>query len=173
MLRSLGALSRIDLGFRPEGVLTLRLYLPEHAYPEATQVVQFYERLLDRVRHVPGVRHAGALRVLPLANTIGDWGLDVEGYVETPAATPRATGRWPPRVLSRRWASDSSGAAVHEADVADSAQVAVVNETMARRYWKDGNQSGSVSGWAAMPGVRGLRWSESCPTSATTVSRPT
>jgi predicted permease len=92
---------------------------------------------------LPGVQSAGAVRSLPLANTIGDWGLDVEGYVETPGRD--AKGDW-------QVATDGSFEALGErlvagrwftaADRADTMPVAVVNERMAHQYWADGNPIG-------------------------------
>jgi putative ABC transport system permease protein len=143
MVRSLWALQRIQLGFEPENVLTLRVSLPQASYEEPERVVAFYQRLLDRVRPLPGVRQAGVIRSLPLANTIGDWGLDIEGYTETPESP--AKGDW-------QVASDGAVEALGErlirgrlftaADTTDAQQVAVINETMARTYWPDGDPIG-------------------------------
>ncbi len=138
-LRSLWALKQVPLGFDPQNVLTVRLALPAASYDTAEKIESFYQRLLDRVRLVPGVHAAGAVRALPLATTIGDWGLDIEGYVETPGRN--AKGDW-------QVATDGSFDALGErlvggrwftaADRADTMPVAVVNETMARKYWADG-----------------------------------
>jgi putative ABC transport system permease protein len=138
LLRSLWALQRIDLGFRPEGVLTLRLSLPEAGYAQPEQVIVFYDRLLDEVRGLPGVRQAGLVRSLPLANSIGDWGLDVDGFVESPGNT--AQGDWQvasdgaPEALGERIVR---GRAFAAADTADAQPVALVNESLARLYWPE------------------------------------
>ena len=92
MLRSLWSLQRVELGFDPTHVQTMRLSLPAAAYERPEQVVLFFERLLDRVRQLPGVRTAGAVRSLPLGSTIGDWGLQIEGYTPTPGTG--AKGDW-------------------------------------------------------------------------------
>jgi len=142
-LRSLWALQQISLGFEPRGVLTMRLALPEASYISNARVEAFYRELLERVRRIPGVQAAGAVRSLPLANTIGDWGLDIEGYVETPGnnakgdwqvATDGAFEALGERLVAGRWFT--------AADRADSLPVAVVNEKMASLYWKDGNPIG-------------------------------
>lgn len=143
MVRSLAALRQVDLGFEPANVLTLSLALSESAYEEPGQVIAFYDTLIERVRALPGVRQAGLIRSVPLANSIGDWGLMVEGYVPPPGDS--AKGDW-------QIASDGALEAIGErlksgrlftrADTADSQQVAVVNETMARMYWRDGNPVG-------------------------------
>ena len=142
-LRSLWALRQVDLGFAPERVLTLRVALPQVGYEEPAQVESFYQRLLERVRALPGVEAAGAVRSLPLAATIGDWGLDVEGYVETPGN--EAKGDWQVstdgalEALGERLVAGRSFTA---ADRADTLPVALVNETMAKKYWADGNPIG-------------------------------
>jgi predicted permease len=137
-LRSLWALRQVRLGFDPERVLTMRLALPQASYASDARVEGFYRDLVERVRQVPGVLQAGVVRSLPLATTIGDWGLDVDGYVETPG--DNAKGDW-------QVVSDGAFEALGErlvagrfftgADRADALPVAIVNETMARRYWKD------------------------------------
>jgi predicted permease len=145
MMRSLAALGRIDLGFDPDRVLTMRLALPAAAYDSPEKVVGFYRRLMERVRSLPGVEHAGVVRVLPLATTIGDYGLDVDGYVEGPGRN--AKGDWQivsdgafeamgTRLARGRWFT--------AADTTDTLPVAVINETMARTYWPNGE--GAVGG---------------------------
>jgi len=136
LLRSLWALQRVDLGFEPRGVLTMRLSLPEAGYEKPEAVVEFYRQLVDRTRALPGVEAAGLLRLLPLGSPIGDWGLDVEGYEETPGRN--AKGDW-------QVATDGALEALGEhvvrgrsfaaSDTADSEPVALINETMARTYW--------------------------------------
>ena len=92
MIRSLWSLQRVDLGFDPDRVLTMRVTLPGASYREPAQIVSFYQRLIERVRALPDVKRRALMRSLPLANTIGDWGLDVEGFVETPGNF--AKGDW-------------------------------------------------------------------------------
>jgi predicted permease len=138
MVRSLGALTRIDVGFEPRGVLTARLNVPAVRYAEAGDVVRFFRRVLDEVRPLPGVRDAGLLRVLPLGESIGDFGIDVEGYDE--AANGRAQADW-------QVATDGAAEALRErlvrgrllarGDDESAPDVAVINEAMARRYWGD------------------------------------
>jgi predicted permease len=145
MIRSLAALGRIDLGFDPDRVLTMRLALPATAYESPERVVGFYRQLIERVRGLPGVEHAGVVRVLPLATTIGDYGIDVDGYVEGPGRN--AKGDWQivsdgafeamgMRLVRGRWFT--------AAETETAMPVAVINETMARTYWPNGE--GSVGG---------------------------
>jgi putative ABC transport system permease protein len=136
MLRSLWSLQRVDLGFDPSNVLTMRLSLPQAAYRTPEEVVGFYQRLLERVRSTPGVRTAGAVRALPLASTIGDFGLQVEGYVPPPGTN--AKGDWEIatdgylEALGERLVR---GRTITPSDTTDGLLVALINEEMARRYW--------------------------------------
>ena len=142
MIRSLSALGRVDLGFNPDSVLTMRVSVPATRYDTPEKVVDFYRLLNERVRGLPGVQSAGFMRVLPLATTIGDSGLDVEGFEEPPGTN--AKGDWQiatdgsfeamgARLMRGRWFTP--------ADTSDSQPVAVINETLARTYWKDPEQA--------------------------------
>lgn len=136
MLRSLWSLQRVQLGFDPSNVLTMRLSAPQASYETPEQVVQFYERLLERVRQIPGVRVAGAVRALPLGSTIGDFGLRIEGYV--PPAGTNAKGDWQIATdgyLEAMGERLVRGRSIAPTDTASSQLVALINEEMARLYW--------------------------------------
>jgi predicted permease len=156
MLRSLSALGRIDLGFDAGNVLTLRVSVPQTRYDTPEKVIDFYRTLNDRVRALPGVQASGFMRVLPLATTIGDFGLDVEGFEETPGNN--AKGDWQiatdgsfeamgARLLRGRW--------FNTGDTQQSQPVAVINETMARTYWK--NPEDAIGGHIKLGGANPMR----------------
>ena len=136
MLRSLWALQRVQLGFDPSGVLTMGLSLPTASYETPEQVVLFYSRLVDSIRQLPGVRHAGAVRALPLGSTIGDFGLMIEGYVPPPGTG--AKGDW--QIVTDGYLEAMGervirGRTIKPEDTTDAQLVALVNEEMVRRYW--------------------------------------
>jgi hypothetical protein len=113
MLRSLWNLQRINLGFNPDRVLTMRLALPAAQYDTPAKVIEFYDRLLQDVRATAGVESAGLLRLLPLATSIGDWGLTIEGYtpppgVSTPGDWQVATAGGPESLGERSSRADGS-----------------------------------------------------------------
>src|SRR4029077_20450941 len=91
-IRSVRNLLAIDAGFRPDGVLTLRLSTPATWYPDSARLAAFWDYLQRRVGAVPGVRSVGAVRLLPLATEMGDWGLTVQGY--TPPPNQGTPGDW-------------------------------------------------------------------------------
>jgi putative ABC transport system permease protein len=136
MMRSLAKLQQIDIGFDPSNVLTLRLSTPAASYDTPEKVVLFYQQLVDRVRRLPGVRSAGAARLLPLAGQIGDWGLMVEGY--TPPPGSNAKGDW--QIVTDGYLETVGerlvrGRTFRPTDTARSQPVALVNEELARRYY--------------------------------------
>ena len=92
MIRSVRNLLAIDAGFRPDGVLTMQISTPQTWYGDSIRVANFWGELQRRVAAVPGVKSVGAVRNLPLATSMGDWGLTVEGY--TPPPNQGTPGDW-------------------------------------------------------------------------------
>ena len=135
-IRSLNAMRHVDLGFAPEQVLTMRLALPPTRYATPETVVDFYRRASEGARALPGVEAAGVVRLLPLATVIGDWGLDIDGYDETAGnakgdwqvATDGAFEALGTRLQAGRWFERTDGT--------NTEPIAVVNQTLARTYWR-------------------------------------
>jgi putative ABC transport system permease protein len=137
MIRSVSNLFAIDAGFRPEGVLTMRLSTPSTWYPESPQVSNFYDELQRRVATLPGVRSVGAARLLPLAAEMGDWGLQVEGY--TPPQGQGTPGDWQvvtPGYLETMRVPVIAGRYFDARDDGDGALSIIVNRELAKRYFE-------------------------------------
>ncbi|HEY7393322.1 MAG TPA: ABC transporter permease, partial [Gemmatimonadaceae bacterium] len=92
MIRTVRNLLTINPGFRPDGVLTMRLSTPSQWYPDSVRVVAFWDDVQRRVAALPGVRRASAVRLLPLATEMGDWGLVIQGY--SPPPNQGTPGDW-------------------------------------------------------------------------------
>src|SRR5262249_23176663 len=92
MIRTVRNLLTIDPGFRPDGVLTMRISTPSIWYTDSLRVVAFWDDVERRVASLPGVKHVAAVRLLPLAPDVGDWGLSVDGY--TPPPNQGTPGDW-------------------------------------------------------------------------------
>ncbi len=164
MVRSFWGLLHVDPGFRSDSVLTLRLSLPEKSYPESEDVVRFYEQLQDRVRALPGVKEAGAVRGLPLSGVIGDWSILIEGRSPIPGNNPK--GDWQvasPGYFEAMGMELVKGRFFDEGDRSDAREVAIINETMAKTYWPEQDpigqrfQMGTRGGrpWISIVGVVG------------------
>jgi len=58
MLQTVARLRAIDIGFRPDRLLTLRTTLPRAKYQDPVKRIGFYHRVLEGVRGLPGVQNA-------------------------------------------------------------------------------------------------------------------
>jgi putative ABC transport system permease protein len=145
MIRTFVSLLEVDPGFHPENVLTLRVTAPASAYPDTESVVEFYEELLRRVGEMPGVEKAGAARLLPLASTMGDAGVRVDGYVPAPDESMQAEWQWAtPGYLEVMGIPLLAGRTFDQRDGIDGQEVIIVNQSLARRYWGDRDPVGGL-----------------------------
>jgi putative ABC transport system permease protein len=136
LVRSFVELNRIDLGFDADRVLTAEIQLPQPDYPQPTDVVRFYREVTGRLQQAPGVESAGAVRILPLTRTIGDWSITLEGRPHVREENPNADFQAvTPGYLTAMGLRLVRGRLLTEADREDAPLVAVINETMAARYW--------------------------------------
>jgi predicted permease len=136
LIRSLVELNRIDLGFNPSNVLTAQLQVPVTAYPQPGDVVRFYRQTTERVAQIPGVRAVGAVRVLPLARSIGDWSIKIEGRPYVPEENPNGDYQAvTPGYFQAMGLKLVRGRFLTDADREDTMPAAMINDTMAARYW--------------------------------------
>jgi predicted permease len=136
LIRSLVELNRIDLGFDPSHVLTAQVQVPATDYPQAGDVVRFHRQVVERVTGIPGVRAAGSVRVLPLARSIGDWSIKIEGRPYVPEENPNADFQAvTPGYFEAMRLKLIRGRFLTEADRDETMPAVVINQTMAERYW--------------------------------------
>ncbi|REK08409.1 MAG: hypothetical protein DWQ36_10125 [Acidobacteria bacterium] len=164
LLRSLGELQRVDLGFDPEGVLTAEVSLNWSRYTEAADRIDFFERTLAELRARPGIVSAAAGIYSPLS----DQGPSNQAFVIE--GRPLEDGQRAPQ-LDLRTASTGyfetleipllSGRDFSSRDDAEAPAVAIVNQSLAERYWSDRdplNRRISLDGgesWISIVGVVG------------------
>jgi len=136
LVRSFLELQRIDLGFDPRNALTLRLTLPVEIYADDSEVIRIVRTLRQRFTELSGVQAVGATRLLPLTGTIGDWSITLEGHTKLPGDNPN--GDWQvvtPGYFESMGMKLVRGRFFAETDAERAPVVAVINETMAKRYW--------------------------------------
>jgi len=136
LVRSYGGLQRVDPGFRPRGVVTMALTLPEYKYGEASQRLQFYDRALENVGRLPGVRAAGFVNVLPFSTYDRGTRMLVEGApVTEPGREPSISYRVAsPGYLETLGIPVVEGRPFDARDRAEGAPVALANRTLVRRF---------------------------------------
>ena len=137
LLRTLWTMERVDRGFRPDRIATMRVSLPGAQYPGPNEVRAFYGRLLDRVRALPGVESAatGTGILMPLLANSGIY--SIEGK---PLPPPEQRVEYPVESVSPGYfetlgISLQSGRTFTSQDHGDAPRVAVINETLARTGW--------------------------------------
>ena len=81
MLRSVDRLLRVDPGFDPRGVVTAQFSLIGQAYAEDPVVAQFLERVVERVRALPGVEAAAITGQIPMGGNYDQRGFHIEGRI--------------------------------------------------------------------------------------------
>jgi putative ABC transport system permease protein len=137
LLRSFAQILKVDPGFRPEGVLTLRVSLPDAIYSKPEQIRGFYSELLARVQKLPGVEAAGAVSGLPLAAEGGSGTTTMDSQlVRLEDTTPEADQRViTPDYFKAMGISLVRGRFFDARDADKAAHVAIVDETLADAFW--------------------------------------
>jgi putative ABC transport system permease protein len=165
LVRSFNQLLQENPGFDPNGVLTVSLDLPSPPYDTPAQADGFYDRLLDRLRALPGVTMAGATLLPPLTGT---------GWTSDFTAAGRAANEYGTEVAHRVVSADyfrtlrvplRRGRLFSETDRRDGPPVVVINESLARSYFRGQDPIGqrmtfskvadSSSTWSTIVGVVG------------------
>jgi predicted permease len=138
LLRALWRLQRVDPGFRPEGVLTLRTALPLPKYEQTARRALFYQNVLSEIRAVPGVASAAYISYLPMVMGGGIWPVEVPGQPHEPGQAESASLRFvTPGFFATLGIPVRLGRDVTDADTGNAPVVAVVSESFVRRYWPD------------------------------------
>jgi putative ABC transport system permease protein len=138
LLRTWATLQRVELGFSTKNRLTLTLQLPATKYPRQAEVVAFYERLLERVRSIPGVESAGTVETMMLSATPNSTGITVEGRQSRPEDKEMTFDGISTGFLNTIGARLVAGRNFTPSDRAGTQRVAIVNETAVKNYWPNG-----------------------------------
>jgi putative ABC transport system permease protein len=137
LMRSFVEVLKVDPGFRPEGVLTLRVALPQAKYSKREQLRAFYSSLLDRIQSLPGVLGAGATSSLPLSgqNFSGTATIDTH-EVPMEDTTPEVDQRIvTPGYFQAMGIPLIRGRFFSDADSTTAPPVAIVDETLVKTFW--------------------------------------
>lgn len=143
LIKSFLRIENVDPGFRSDHLLTVQFALPPTRY-QGADVGRFYDRLLPKVRHLPGIVSAATIRPLPFSGSDPVLNFDIEGRAPDNPAQP----------FSARYRSVSPdyfrtlgipirmGREFTDADNVDAPGVAVINEAMAHVFWPNENPIG-------------------------------
>jgi putative ABC transport system permease protein len=161
LLRSFAQLRAVDPGFRPQGVLSAQIVLPDQKYPDAERQIAFTRELLERVRAIPGVKSADTAFPLPL-----DGGGFILTFLAEGKPTP-AAGEEPnanvrvvtPDYFQTMGTRLLQGRPFTPRDGPDAVRVVIVNKTMADKLWPGESPLGKRISYDE-PGDPDFRWRE-------------
>jgi putative ABC transport system permease protein len=167
LLRSFLQIAHVPLGFEPQGILTFRVIPRGERYSLLSQRAAFYQRVLERIEVLPGVKSAAAVTFIPLTFVRGSKGFTIEGR---PPAVP---GQIPmagynvvtPEYFETMRISLLRGRPFSWSDAQQIQPVVIINEAMAKTYWQNEDpvgkrirQGGPDDGefpWLTITGVAG------------------
>jgi predicted permease len=140
LLQSFARLGKVDTGMRTERLFTARIGLPEAAYPKPENIISFFDRLLPRVRAIPGVESATIVWPLPLSGSNNVSSFDIEEHPMPEGQQPSS----PMRIVGSDYFKTMGipvreGRGFEETDQLRSLPVVVVNEYFAHKFFP--NQS--------------------------------
>jgi predicted permease len=139
LVRTFVELVNVDLGIDPTNVVTMWLTLPDYRYGTASRQAVFYRDLLQSIESLPGVTAAGAQ------------GGGSTVFFQRQGQAPAAPGQEPtasykivtPQFLAAMGTRLVAGRGFTERDNEAGTPVALISETVARRYWPQSNPLGS------------------------------
>jgi predicted permease len=163
LVRSFAALRAIAPGFETTHVVAARISVPGARFTADTQgVLAFYQNVLNRARALPGVRGAALVDHLPLAEPV--WGIAarVQGQFEDFTRTLPMMDHMQivtPGYFATMGVRVMRGRAFDDGDRSDAPWVAVVSQSVARRFWPTGDAIGQrigfpyASPWMTIVGI--------------------
>ena len=172
LLRSFAQILKVDPGFRPEGVLTLRVALPDAVYSKPEQVRGFYNGLLDRVHNCPAFVRGRRFR--PAVERTGSSGTTTIDTQSVPVedTTPEADQRVVARDYFKAMGISLVRGRFFEPRDSDTApQVAIIDETLAQTYWPNQDPIGKRLHRGGVIPAPGPRSSALSATFATALSK--
>src|SRR5271154_6160067 len=153
LLRSFARLQEVAPGFQPDHLLVADLPVSTKTYASPEQRFQFFDRIVDRAKTLPGVRSAGAASFLPVSGGGSLLNFNIEGR---PPKTPHdylAVGyrTITPQYMETLAVPLLQGRNITAADNEKSRAVVVINATMARTYFPGENPLGKRLQLGAIP----------------------
>jgi putative ABC transport system permease protein len=137
LLRSFEKMRAVDLGFRPDHILTASYSLPQQKYATQAALDGFNDEFLRRVRQLPGVKSVGLTSFLPATGSNSNSAFTAEGYVPPKGAsinlatTVVVQGDY----LQAMGIPLLAGRFFSQDDTANTQLVGIVNHKLAQHYW--------------------------------------
>jgi predicted permease len=140
LLRTVLNLSNVESGFRRGQLVTFAVSLPAATYARPEQIGSFYSRLLERLASTAGVQGVAAMSGLPPLRRVDANDTDIEGYTAPPEGPFENVDYY--QTVTTGYIEVMGipvveGRAFQRADETGSAPTVMINETMARTFYRD------------------------------------
>ena len=136
LIKSFYEVEKVDLGFNPYHILCFEVWLPGTKYKDDSSKTAFYERALENLKAVPGVRAASAGYTLPTVTGTHSINLQVDSQSPFASERPLVDDNMVlPGFLTTLKTPILQGRDFTAADSANAPQVAIVDEVLAARMW--------------------------------------
>lgn len=135
LFRSLMTLIDMPLGFTTDRMLTVQVAPTGESYRASGQLIAYWDRVLERVRALPGVERAALTSGLPMSGSISVIAFNVEGKPRA-ALSQQALAHWldvSPDYFATMGIPVTRGREFDARDAVEHPAVIVINEAMARR----------------------------------------
>jgi predicted permease len=146
LLRTVFNLTSVDAGFDRARLVTFQMSLAGAAYPQPAARAQLFQRLLDKLRGVPGIQGASAMTGLPPNRPLNANDTDIGNYTAPPEG-PFENVDYYQSVMTNYFETMGipivQGRPFALADAA-SGPVVIVNETLVNTFWKGQNPIGQT-----------------------------
>jgi len=142
LVRTVTHLSAVSLGFRSEALSTVAVGLPVARYAEQAAQLQLERDVLARLQQIHGVTTATASVGFPIIGGMGA-ALAIQGRPTDNGLHEIAYFSIAPNFFSAVEAQIVAGRDLAPSDDANAPRVVVINETMARTFWPEGNAIGA------------------------------
>jgi predicted permease len=137
MIRTFQALRKVDPGFDPRDVLTLRIAIPESQAKDPTAVIRLEQGIVEKIRAIPGVASAGLTTVIPTERAGHDLIYARDKSYERGVPPLRLFKSVSPGLLAAMGNRLIAGREFTWTDTYEHRPVAMVSENLARELWQD------------------------------------
>ena len=134
MIKSFWRLAHVKLGYEPAGVLTAKIDPAGTKYEEFAAVTAFYQELLERIRTIPGVTHAGCINSLGASFAFS---IDEHPPLPPEQRESAAINQVSPDYFAAMGVPLRAGRLFTDHDVKGTQPVVVIDESFAQRYFPD------------------------------------
>ena len=136
-LQSFARLLRVDLGFRPSHLVTMRMDFPRYRFAKSQQAIAFVQQILNTSQAIPGVDAVSAGIVFPLGDEFAETTFETEESVKDPKSGQQSalSNLVAPNFFRALGIPLLAGRDFKSTDTENNSPVVIVNEALAHKFF--------------------------------------